>query len=426
MATVELPYGNKGLTVEISDDCLGEVVSPRMIVADTDTDTLIRQAIDHPIGTPLLSQIVRPGEKVAVIIDDISRETPTAQLLPPLLEGLAEAGIEKTHISIIIALGTHRPMTETEIAAKVGSEIQKTYRIFNDPCDDDRRMMYLGNSSNAIPAYIHRAVVEADIRIGVGMISPHMDTGFSGGAKIILPGVCSCQTVGAFHTRQASLSGNQLGVVDAPMRHELETFVGDRLGLDFILNAVLNRDGTLYRCVAGHYIKAHRKGVAFAREVYGVPVTQRYSLVISNAYPAQIDLWQSTKGIASGELMTLDHGTLILATHCQEGNNTHPLFADYLGQTPEWLLNELETGNAEDPVACALAVPITRFRERIKICLVSSGLSASDANCMGFTYYRTVEEAIETELRRYGNEPRVGVLTHGGVILPLISNAQPE
>ena len=426
MATVELPYGTKRLAFEISDDYLGDVVSPRKIVSDTDTDTLIRQALDHPIGTPLLSQIVRPGEKVAIIIDDISRETPTAQLLPPVLEVLTGDGIEKTDISIIIALGTHRPMTEAEIAVKVGPEIQKTYRVINDPCDHDRQMVYLGDSSNAIPAYVHRTVVEADIRIGVGMISPHMDTGFSGGAKIILPGVCGCQTVGAFHTRQASLSGNQLGVVDAPMRYDLETFVGDRVGLDFILNAVLNRDGTLYRCVAGHYIKAHRKGVAFTREVYGVPVARCYPLVISNAFPAQIDLWQSTKGIASGELMTLDHGTLILVTHCQEGNNTHPLFADYLGQTPAWLLNELETGNAEDPVACALAVPITRFKERIKICLVSSGLSASDANRMGFTYYRTVEDALETELRRCGDEPQVGVLTHGGVILPLISSTQPR
>jgi nickel-dependent lactate racemase len=426
MTTVELPYGSKGLTFEISDDYLGEVVSPRKIVTDSDTDTLIRQAIDHPIGTPILPQSVLPGQKVAVIIDDISRETPTARMLTPLLEVLTRAGIEKTDISIIIALGTHRPMTQTGIAMKVGPEIQKTYRVSNDPCDHDRHMVYLGNSSNDIPAYVHRTVVEADIRIGVGMISPHMDTGFSGGAKIILPGVCSCQTVGAFHTRQASLSGNQLGVVDAPMRRDLETFVGDRVGLDFILNAVLNRDGTLYRCVAGHYIKAHRKGVAFAREVYGVPVARRYPLVISNAFPAQIDLWQSTKGIASGELMTLDQGTLILLTHCQEGNNTHPLFADYLGQTPDWLLNELETGNAEDAVACALAVPISRCRERIKICLVSSGLSASDANRIGFTYYKTVEEAIETELRRCGNEPRVGVLTHGGVILPLISGAQPE
>ena len=426
MATIELPYGNKGLTVEISDDCLGEVVSPRKIAADTDTDTLIRQALDHPIGTPLLSQIVRPGKKVAVIIDDISRETPTAQLLPPVLARLTGAGIEKTHISVIIALGTHRPMTEREIAAKVGPEIQKTYPVFNDPCDDDRRMVYLGNSSNGIPAYIHRTVVEADIRIGVGMISPHMDTGFSGGAKIILPGVCSCETVGAFHTRQAGLSGNQLGVIDAPMRHELEMFVGDRVGLDFILNAVLNQDGTLYRCVAGHHIKAHRKGVAFAMAVFGVPVTRRYPLVISNAFPAQIDLWQRTKGIASGALMTLDHGTLILVTHCQEGNNTHPLFADYLGQTPDRLLSDLKTGNAEDPVACALAVPITRFKDRIKICLVSSGLNASDASRMGFTYYKTVEEAIDTELRRCGNEPRVGMLTHGGVILPLMSDTQPR
>jgi len=425
VATIELPYGSSCLTFEIPDDYLGEVVSPRRIVADSGTDAAIRHALDDPVGTPVLPKILRPEQKVAVIIDDISRETPTAQMLPPLLEVLTNAGAETANVSIVIALGTHRSMTEAEIAVKVGPEILKTYRVFNTPCTDDRDMVYLGTSSNGIPAYIHRSVAEADIRIGVGMISPHMDTGFSGGAKIILPGVCSRQTVDAFHARQASLSGNQLGVVDAPMRHDLETFVGDRVGLDFILNAVLNRDGTLYRCVAGHYIQAHRRGVEFAREVYGVPVARRYPLVISNAFPAQIDLWQSTKGIASGELMTLDRGTLILVTHCREGNNTHPLFADYFGQTPDRLLGELGAGNAEDPVACALAVAISRVRERIKICLVSSGLSASDANRIGFTYYKTVEEAIATELKSCGNEPRVGVLTHGGVILPLISSSRP-
>ena len=425
MATVKLPYGSGWLTFEIPDDSLGEVVSPRRIATAFGTDAVIRHALDHPVGTPLLPEIIRPGHKVAVIIDDVSRETPTAQLLPPLVEVLTRAGVETTHVSIIIALGTHRPMTETEIAVKVGPEILKTYRVFNTPCEDGRNTVYLGTSSNGIPAWIHRTVAEADIRIGVGMISPHMDTGFSGGAKIILPGVCSPQTVDAFHARQASLSGNQLGVVDAPMRHDLETFVGDRVGLDFILNAVLNRDGNLYRCVAGHYIQAHRRGVEFAREVYGVPVARRYPLVISNAFPAQIDLWQSTKGIASGELMTLDRGTLILVTHCREGNSTHPLFADYLGQTPDQLLGELEAGNAQDPLACALAVPISRVRERIKICLVSSGLSASDVNRIGFTYYKTIGKAIATELRGCGNEPQVGVLTHGGVTLPLIRSSQP-
>ena len=122
--------------------------------------------------------------------------------------------------------------------------------------------------------------------------------------------------------------------------------------------------------------------------------------------------------------MTLDRGTLILVTHCREGNSTHPLFADYLGKTPDQLLDALDAGNAEDPVACALAVPISRVRERIKICMVSSGLSASDVKRIGFTYYKTIGEAIAAELRSCGDEPRVGVLTHGGVILPLISDQQ--
>jgi nickel-dependent lactate racemase len=423
VATVELPYGSGLLTCEIPDDYLGEVVGPRRVVAGSGSDAIIRHALEHPVGTPLLPQILRPAQNVAVIIDDVSRETPTAQLLPPLLEILAGAGLEKANIAIIIALGTHRPMTEAEIAVKVGPEIMKTYRVFNTPCEDDRQMVYLGTSSTGIPAWIHRTVAEADFRIGVGMISPHMDTGFSGGAKIILPGVCGCRTVDAFHVRQARLSGNQLGVVNAPMRRDLEMFVGDRVGLDFILNAVLDRDGALYRCVAGHYLQAHRRGIEFAREVYGVPVARRYPLVISNAFPAQIDLWQSTKGIASGELMTLDRGTLILLTHCREGNNTHPLFADYVGQPPGRLLDALEAGKAEDTVACALAVPISRVKERIKICLVSSGLGASEAKRVGFTHYKTVEEAIAAELWSCGDEPRVGVLTHGGVILPLINTS---
>jgi nickel-dependent lactate racemase len=425
VATVELPYGSGCLTFEIPNDSLGEIVSPRRIATGSGTDAIIRYALDHPVGTPLLSEMLRPEQNVAIIIDDISRETPTAHMLPPLLEVLAMAGIETTHVSIIIALGTHRTMTETEIAVKVGAEILKTYRVFNTPCEDERHMVYVGTSSNGIPAWIHRAVAEADIRIAVGMICPHMDTGFSGGAKIILPGVCSRQTVNEFHARQASLSGNQLGVIDAPMRHDLETFVGGRVGLDFILNAVLNRDGTLYRCVAGHYIQAHRRGIDFAKEIYGVPVARRYPLVISNAFPAQIDLWQSTKGIASGELMTLDRGTLILVTHCREGNSTHPLLAEYLKQTPEQLLGEPGARNAEDPVAYAVAVPISRIRERVKICLVSSGLTASDANRIGFTYYKTIGEAIRTELEGHGSEQRVGVLTHGGVTLPLIGSAQP-
>lgn len=420
MANIDLPYGDGFLSFDIPDRFRSEVIRPRTIASSSDAASLIQTALNQPVGTPPLNERIRPGKRIAVIVDDITRETPTHLMLPPLLDYLRKSGAESEDISIVIALGTHRPMTATEMKTKIGTEILNAYYIVNVPCRDERQMMYMGVSSHGIPAWVNRMVAEAEIRIGVGMITPHMDTGFSGGAKIVLPGVCSCLTVDAFHSRQAKIAGNQLGVVEAPLRIELEEFVGQRVGLNFILNAILNRDGSLYQCVAGHFIQAHRTGVGFANEIYGVPVQTRYPLVISNAFPAQIDLWQSTKGIASGELMTMDGGTLILVTHCREGNRTHPLFREYLGKNYDQLIHELEGGRAEDPVACALAIPIVRMKERIRICLVSSGLSFYDANQMGFGYYDSVGAALVDALDDQAKQPVVGVLTHGGVTLPIL------
>jgi nickel-dependent lactate racemase len=421
MAIIQLPGQDGSLSFDLPDAYLGEIVTPRPVTPASDPKALIRGALAQPIGTPPLHRILKPGLKVSLIIDDVSRETPTGMLLSPVLAELGRAGIHNEDISIVIALGTHRPMTQSEIVQKVGSGIAKAFQIINTPCWDDSEMVYMGESSNGIPAWVNRYVAQADVRIGLGMIAPHMDTGFSGGAKIILPGTCGCQTVEAFHASQAILSGNQLGIVEAPMRLDLETFVRDRVALDFVLNAVLAPDGSLYRCIAGDFVQAHRAGAVFAEDVYGIPVAQRYPVVISNAFPAQIDLWQSTKALASGELMTADQGTLVLVTPCPEGTKTHPHFVDYLGKDAEQLLAELLSGRVEDPVAAAVAVPLCRLKKRIRMAVVSSGLNPSDGARMGFTYYENIEAALRGELEGSGNRTSVGILTHGGVSLPLVA-----
>ena len=418
MPRVDLPYGDGILSVEIDEDALGEIVRPQPVEIPSKPEAVIYHALDIPIGTPPLIEMVRPGQNTAIIIDDITRRTPIHLMLPPVLDYLEKSGVQKTSVSIVIALGTHRPMTESEIREKVGPDIPDEYEIVNIPGWKEDEMIYTGTSAKGIPAWVNRKVADADIRIGLGMIAPHMDVGFSGGAKIILPGVCSSKTVNAFHSRQATLTGNQLGLLDSPMRRDLEEFVEERIGLDFILNAVLSRDGLVYQCVAGHFIQAHRAGVDIASRVYGMPVSKRYPVVVSNAFPAQIDLWQSTKAIASADLMTADGGTIILVTHCPEGNSTHPLFADYLGRHPDRLLEELESGNAADPVACAIAISIARIRQRIRIALVSSGLNKQDADRMGFDYYDTIENALSDVLSSIKEPESVGVLTQGGVSLP--------
>ena len=422
MTQLELPYGPGTLSVNIPDIALGEVVSPRTVAAAASPKAVIDTALNQPIGTPRLAQLVQRGQTVAVIIDDITRETPTALMLPTILDRLLTAGINRQDIRIVIALGTHRPLTEVEIISKTGATIAAEFEIVNVSCYDESQMVFMGTSSNGIPAWINRAVAEADVRIGVGMITPHMDAGYSGGAKIVLPGVCSGLTVDAFHAREADISVNQLGNINSPTRRDLEQFVGERIGLDFIVNAILTRDDKIYQCVAGDFIEAHRVGVRLAQEVYGVPVAKRYPLVIANAFPAQIDLWQSSKGIWCGDLLACDGGTVILISHAVEGNSVYPRFVEYIGQDPDVLKRRLDAGQAEDPKTCAIAILMGRMKRRLKFGLVSEGLGQVEADLMGFTYYQSVEEAIEAELNGRRREQSIGVLTHAGVTLPMVAS----
>jgi nickel-dependent lactate racemase len=170
-------------------------------------------------------------------------------------------------------------------------------------------------------------------------------------------------------------------------------------------------------------VQAHRAGVKFARQVYGVPVQRRYPLVIANSYPSDIDLWQSSKGLWSGEGLVEDGGALLLVTPCPEGINVHPLYADYMNRDPDELQRELDAGQAADPNACAGAIQIGRMKRRIRFGLVSTGLSRDDAARMGFAYYDTIADAIEAESRRAENGFAIGVMTHGGVTLPLLGAA---
>jgi nickel-dependent lactate racemase len=409
---INLPYGDGLLPINILDTSIGEVVSPHSVSAASDPEALVQATLAKPIGTPPLERLVRPGQKVSIIIDDITRETPANLMLPPVLERLLATGVSRDDISIVIALGTHRPMTETEITNKTGAAIASEFEIVNVPSWDESQMVYMGTSSNNIPAWVNRAVATADVRIGLGMIAPHMSAGYGGGAKIILPGVCSSQTVDTFHAREADITVNQLGSLSSLIRRDLEQFVGERVGLDFIVNAILTRDNQLYKCVAGDFIRAHRTGVRVTQEVYGVPVAERYPLVISNAYPGQIDLWQSTKAIWCGEMMTRDGGTLVLVTESREGTSVYPSFPHYVGRNPDELKQELDTGEVQDPKAAATAICIGRMKRRIKFALVSSGLKQQDADTMGFAYYETVEEAIASELKGPDKNNAIGVLTH--------------
>lgn len=425
MPDIILPYPGRDLTLRLAEGRLGEVAAPRPVRSPADPADAIADALENPIGSPRLENIIRPGSRVAVVIDDITRETPTALLLQHLLPRLHAAGAARENICILVALGTHRPMTPVEIRKKVGARVAAAYRVINASCDDKALFCDLGRSSGGIPVRVHRAVADAECRIGLGMIIPHLDCGFGGGAKIILPGLCGRDTIAALHNRMIRVQDNPLGRADAELRMELEAFVQENVPLSFILNVIPDRRGRVYRAVAGHPIAAHRAGVRHAMAVYGVPVSRRYPLVISNAHPHHVDFWQASKALASGELMTADGGSLILVGACPEEMGDHPLFGRYTGMAPQALRREIALNRAKDPVAAAEALAVGRIRQRIRLVLVSDGIGAVRAGEMGMGYYADVEAAIAGELARRPNA-RIGILTHGGALVPMCESRSPE
>jgi nickel-dependent lactate racemase len=253
------------------------------------------------------------------------------------------------------------------------------------------------------------------------MITPHMDAGFSGGAKIVLPGVCSGPTVDAFHVRSADYPENPLGNPDAPLRNDLEAFVGERVPLDFILNVITTLDGDVYQCAAGDPIAAQRAGAAHARQVFGAPARQRYPIILANCSPYDHDLWQSMKGLWCGELLTAPGGTLILHTDAREGSRGYPRLPGYIGADPAQVKMALNAGSADDPKSASTGYLVGQMKKRFHISLVSPGLGLADAEMMGMSYYQTAEAAIEAAVGHLPAPMRlksVGVLPQAGLVLP--------
>lgn len=426
MTRIEFPYAGSTLSFNVADEWLAQVVHPEPVAPASDLEDLVTQALENPIGTPPLAHLVEPGQRVAIIVDDYTRKTPVSLFLPQVLERLHAAGVAREDIRIVVAPGTHRLMTEEELAAKVGAEVVAQYEIVNVLSTDEDAMIYMGTSSNGIPAWVNRTVAEADVRIGLGMVTPHMDAGFSGGAKMILPGVCSSRTVDAFHTAGAFIPENPLGKAEAPLRLRLERFVGERVPLHFILNVTITLTGEVYRCVAGHPVKAHRVGVDHARQAFGVDVPRRYPVVVANCYPYDVDWWQSSKGIYCGDLVARDGGTLIVVTAAPEGNSTYPLVPAYVGRDTEELKQDIEAGEVKDPKQATAGVLVSRLRDRIRLSLVSDGLTEADAETMNIPYYKTVETAIAHAVGFLPSSQQPGsvaVIPQAGIVLPMLEES---
>ena len=267
---------------------------------------------------------------MAIVCDDKTRPTPVAQILPAVLDELSAAGVSDRDVCVVFALGTHWPMSDEEMRLRAGPAAASRIRLYQSQYRAADGMAHCGTAPGGVEVSIDRRVAEADFRIGVGSIMPHPECGWSGGAKILYPGVSSPQTVTAFHLSFTQVDWNPYGSSESPVRLNMESWVG-AVGLDFIVNSVVAAEGQIAAVAAGHYVQAHRRGVALARELYGVRLPCKADIVLITSFRADEDFWLASKALFAGELAVRDGGTLILVSPCQEGIGPHPQYADYCG-----------------------------------------------------------------------------------------------
>jgi len=317
---VHLPYGRQGLDVELPDHA--HVLLPERLSPVADPLETVRQALREPIGSPPLAELVHPEDTVAIAFSDITRPTPSHILLPAILEVLAAAGVPRQNIALVNGTGMHRPNTREELIGMLGREVVDGYRIVQHDARDRSQHAFLGRNERGAEIWINRDYMEASVRILTGFVEPHIFAGYSGGGKALLPGIAGAEIIMSNHggpmlAHPKATWGQTKG---NPVFEEMRQ-VALATRPTFLLNVTLNERKEITGVFAGDMAQAHDAGIAFAGRAYLRSVPQQFDVVLSTnmGYPADINLYQSIKGMSVAGQGVKEGGVVLLVAECAEG-----------------------------------------------------------------------------------------------------------
>ncbi len=292
------------------------------------TNEEIKNAILSPIGTPKLSDLAKGKEKIVIVIDDMTRTTPISKVIPFVFEELEKANITRNQITILLAIGAHKPMNRNDCILKLGKEIVDTVNIENHHPYEN--LTNFGESSIGTPIDVNTTYCNSDLKIAIGGVIPHPLAGFGGGAKIGLPGVCGIRTLEANHSAGMRGVGAGIGRM-TDIRKDIED-IAEKVGLDFSINLILSETGDIIGITSGHFREAHREAMELAKKAYATEVTLNNHICFFNLFPEDSELNQSIKGfnfLFTAPSRMLDwKGFIVLMSSSYEGRGYHSLIAE--------------------------------------------------------------------------------------------------
>ncbi len=413
---ITLGLGKEKVGVTLDDASVAAVITPNPVAASGEPEKLVADALMNPIASPRLRDIAKPGEKVVIVTSDITRPMPSKIVLPFILDELAAAGVPDDDIEIVFGLGIHRGHTEEEKRALVGDAVYD--RVKCTDSDPDNIVRIGTTKKNGTPVDVFATVAKADRRICLGNIEYHYFAGYSGGGKAIMPGVCSRDSIQANHSQMVR-DGSRAGQIDGnPVREDIDAAAA-MVGIDFILNVVLDEKKRIVCAVAGDYIQAHRAGAKFLDSLYKVEIEEPADIVLvsSGGFPKDINLYQAQKALDNAKNAVRDGGVVILVASCKEG----------LGEDvfERWMVGAEKSAQMIDDIQKNFelgghkAAAIAMVLERADVFLVSD-MPADFVESIFFKPFADIDAALAAAKAKLGNNARVIVMPYGGSTLPSV------
>lgn len=412
---LEIGFGSSPQAVEIPDTNVIGVLEPNVVEISEKGAEVVRRALQNPQGTPRLSQIVKPGEKIVIIASDITRPAPSYKIIPPILEELWAAGVNPNDVTVVFALGSHRKHTPEEMKKLVGEEVFTQVRCLDgDPND----FVHMGETAMGTPVDVTRIVAEADRRIGTGNIEYHYFAGYSGGAKAIMPGVSTRAAIQSNHSRMVLPAAAAGQLEGNPVRQDLEEAIGF-CPLDFIVNVVLDERKEIIHAAAGHFIEAHREGCRFLDKLYLKEIKERADIVIvsQGGAPKDLNLYQTQKALDNAKHAVKKGGVVILAGCCKEGMGEET-FEEWMtgSDSPQEIIERIQKDFRLGGHKAAAIALVLRDSE---IYLVSE-MEKEFVESIFLKHFDTVQSALDAAFARLGGDATVLVMPYGGSTLPKV------
>ena len=421
---VRLDYGTTGLDVDLPDERV-TVIEPHYRAPAADPHATLLDAIRAPLAGPTLASLARPGQRVAISVCDVTRAQPRRETILAMLEEMP--GIADRDVTILVATGTHRANTDAELERMLGADLVRRFRIVNHDSRDPASLGYVGDTSTGVRVLLNREWLDADLRLTTGFVEPHFFAGFSGGPKMIAPGLAGLETVMTLHDAARIGHPNATwGVIDGNPVHEDVREIARMAPAHFSVDVTLNRDQKITAAFAGDMFVEHRAACDYAKNTAMRAVPEPFDVVLTtnSGYPLDQNLYQAVKGMSAAAKIVKPGGTILCAAECRDGLPSHGSYGAVLASQPDprGLLAMINAPGYSVPDQWQVQIQ-AQIQIKADVLVKTSGLDPDALRAAHFGAIDDVAAAVQESLARAGSAATLCVLPQGPQTIPYLASA---